>query len=276
MKSKKYSVLMSVYYKENPIFLKDSINSMLEQTIPPDEIVLVKDGDLTNELDEMIYSFKSEYPNLLSVVSLPQNIGLGLALNEGLKKCRNEFVARMDTDDISKKNRCELQLEKFHSNEDLSIVGSHIDEFYENPNNVNSSRQVPIKHKDILKFSRRRNPFNHPTVMYKKTEVLACGGYGDFRRNQDLDLFVRMLNKGYKAENIDSSLVLFRANKDNLIRRKSWVKIKSYVSMIYGFWKKGYSSIFDLIIVVVSQAIIFIAPLKFLEWISNKFLRKKE
>ncbi|GAE28186.1 glycosyltransferase [Halalkalibacter wakoensis JCM 9140] len=274
MLEKDYSVLMSVYHKENPTYFRTSIESMINQTLPPNQIVIVKDGKLTDELNEVIKEYELFYPNMFTIVPLNNNVGLGSALNEGLKQCRNELVARMDADDISVRERCELQVQEFINNSNLSIVGAIIDEFYEDPNDIVSSRVVPTSHKDILKFSRRRNPFNHPTVMYKKSEVLCCGGYGKYRRNQDLDLFVRMLNSGYIAANIGKALVLFRANEDNLKRRKSWEKCKSYISMIYNFWKLGYSSLFDLIVVTTSQIIVFLAPLWFLEWLSNTFLRK--
>lgn len=272
----KYSVLMSVYYKESPIYLKSSIDSILNQTLLPDQIVIVQDGTLTQKLDKIINDFVKSNPSKFTIVSLKENVGLGLALNKGLEQCRNELVARMDTDDISIEKRCELQIQEFIRDKQLSIVGSYINEFDEDPEQIVSSRQVPIKHEDIMKFSRRRNPFNHPTVMYKRSEVLKMGGYGDYRRNQDLDLFVRMLNTGHKAMNINQGLVLFRANEDNLKRRKSWEKCSSYVKMIYNFWRKGYSGLVDLVIVTTSQIVIFFFPSWFLNWISNNFLRKSK
>lgn len=274
MVDKKYSVLMSVYTKENPEYFKSSIESMVNQTLLPEEIVIVKDGPITLELDKIIDHYELNYDGLFTIVALKENVGLGKALNEGLKKCRNELVARMDTDDISLVNRCELQVGEFIKDKNLDIVGSNIDEFYNTPDKIISSRIVPTDHDEILKFSRRRNPFNHPTVMYRKSSVLRNGGYGDFRRNQDLDLFVRMLNNGCKAKNINQSLLLFRANKDNLIRRKSWEKCRSYISMIYSFWRNGYSSLIDLTVVAFSQIVIFISPTWVLEWISSKYLRK--
>ncbi|RSL29764.1 glycosyltransferase [Salibacterium salarium] len=273
MLDKSYSVLMSVYHKENPIFLKTSIESMMNQTLKPNEIVIVKDGVLNEGLDEVIVYYKRRNPDLFKVVTLEKNVGLAKALNAGLENCTNELVARMDTDDIAIKERCELQIEEFMKNNELSIVGTMIDEFYDDPSDIISSRLVPCKHEDIVKFSKRRNPFNHPTVMYKKSEVLGCGGYGDYRRNQDLDLFVRMLNSGHIALNINKSLLLFRANKDNLKRRKSLGKCKSYVKLIYNFWKRGHSNMSDVLIVAVSQLIILISPMWVLKWVSNVFLR---
>lgn len=275
MIKRNYSVLMSIYYKENPEFFKMSIESMMNQTLKPNEIVIVKDGKLTSELDEVITCYSKSYPKLFNIVPLENNVGLGKALNEGLKKCNNELVARMDTDDISLSERCELQVKEFINNDELSIVGTIIDEFYDNSTNIVSSRVVPLKHEEILKFSRRRSPFNHPSVMYKKSAVLNCGGYGDYRRNQDLDLFVRMLNAGYIACNINKSLLLFRANVDNFKRRKSWDRCKGNISIIYTFWKKGYSRLIDLIIITAGQIIIFISPVWLFKLISDKYLRKK-
>ena len=274
METKKYSVLMSIYAKENPDYFKSSIESMIDQSLAPDEIVIVKDGPITEALDGVIKFYECKHPGLFQVVALNMNIGLGRALNEGLKVCRNELVARMDTDDISLKNRCESQVAEFMKDAHLDILGSNIDEFDESPDKIISSRIVPSNHEEIIRFSRRRNPFNHPTVMYKKSSVLKNGGYGDFRRNQDFDLFVKMLNNGSKAKNINQSLLLFRANKDNLKRRKSWEKCRSNISMIYDFWRKGYSSIVDFGVVAAGQLIVFIMPSWVFGWISNKFLRK--
>lgn len=274
MQYKKYSVLMSIYKGENPYYFKESIESMVNQTLKPDEIIIVKDGLLTDSLETVIESYEQQYPSLFTIVPLEKNVGLGLALNKGLKVARNELIARMDTDDISVKHRCELQVKEFNEDAKLCILGSSISEFSDNPDEITASRVVPTNHEDILKFSRRRNPFNHPSVMYKRSSVLDNGGYNDYRRNQDLDLFVRMLNKGCKSKNINEPLLLFRANEDNLKRRKSWTKCSSYIKMIYNFKKKGYSSNLDLFIVTLSQIIVYLAPISFLDWLSKSFLRK--
>lgn len=274
MNKKTYSVLMSLYKKEKGEYLRTSIDSMLKQSLKPNEIVIVKDGPLTKELDEILEFYKLKEPNIFTIVPLEKNVGLGKALNEGLKRCRNELVARMDTDDISLKKRCEVQVNTFMQDRKLDLLGSNIDEFYEEPNKIISSRVVPSAHEQIIKFAKRRNPFNHPTVMYKKSSVLKNGGYANFRRNQDLDLFVRMLNNGSKAKNINESLLLFRANKDSLKRRKSWTKCKSYIYIIYTFWKKGYSSLSDLIIVTISQIIAFLLPEFIFKLVVEKYLRK--
>jgi len=275
MEKIKYSVLMSIYNKEQLEFFIKSVESMLRQTIKPDEIVIVKDRPLTAELDQAINRYKKQNPELFTIVPLEKNLGLGPALNEGLKKCRNELVARMDTDDISLENRCELQLKEFNENPELCIVGTWTNEFYDEPSNIVTSRIVPEKHEDIMKFSRRRSPFNHPTVMYRKSAVLGCGGYQDVLRKEDIDLFIRMLHNDCLSMNIPKPLLLFRSNKDNYKRRKTWVNCKSYVSVIYRFWKMGYSSTLDLVIVVIGQIVMFLSPVWLLKIISDKILRKK-
>lgn len=268
-KNQKYSVLMSLYKKENPHFLRIALESMLNQTIVPDEIVLVEDGPLTDEL----YSVIEEYKEKLQIVVNEVNLGLGLALNNGLEICKNELVARMDTDDCSKPERCEKQLKRFEENPNLAIVGSHIDEFVGDITNVISQRKVPLSTNEIYNYARRRSAFNHPVVMYCKSKVLEIGGYGDLKRNQDVDLFGRMLFAGYEAENIDEALLWFRSSDDLAMRRKSWQNTWSYIATIYKFWKMGYSSFIDYFVVAVAQIVMYLMPVSIQNYIYKKFLR---
>lgn len=270
----KYSVLMSLYAKEKPEYLRLSIDSMINQTVKPDEIVIVKDGPLTKELEEVLNYYTVEYSDLIKIVVSEENIGLGRALNLGLKNCKNELVARMDTDDISLKERCEKQLSAFENNNKLDIIGTMVDEFYDNPKEIISSRVVPTEHDNIYQFAKKRSPFNHPTVMYKKTSVLNCGGYSDLRRNQDVDLFGRMLFKGNIAANINESLLLFRSNKDLSKRRRSWENTKSYITTIGKLRKMGFSGWSDYIVVSIGQIVMFVCPISIQNWLYKKFLRK--
>lgn len=264
---------MSLYIKEKPEYLKDAINSMVKQTLMPDEIVIVKDGPITKELQQVLDDYRECYPSLFNIVGYEKNRGLGLALDYGLEHCRNELVARMDTDDISKPNRCERQINRFVEKTELAIVGSYIDEFVGNIHNVISTRKVPTNTKDIYNFAKRRSAFNHPAVMYRKSKVLEFGGYSDLKRNQDVDLFGRMLFAGCKAENIDEALLWFRSSDDLAKRRKSWENTWSYISTIKKFWKMGYSSFWDYIIVVVAQMSMYLIPIKVQIFLYKKFLR---
>lgn len=270
----KYSVLMSLYKKERPKYLRLALDSMVNQTVKPDEIVLVEDGPLTPELYAVVNEFQTNYQELLHIVVNEKNMGLGLALNAGLKECRNELVARMDTDDVSKPYRCVKQLEKFEEKPYLSIVGSHIDEFVGDIANVISTRRVPISTEEIYEFAKRRSAFNHPAVMYRKSKVLEQGGYADLKRNQDVDLFGRMLYAGCKAENIDESLLWFRSSDELAKRRKSWENTWSYIATIKKFWKMGYSTFWDYAMVAVAQTGMYLMPVKIQNLIYKKLLRK--
>lgn len=179
----------------------------------------------------------------------------------------------MDADDISLSQRCELQIEKFKENPELSIVGTMTDEFYDTTDNIISSRNVPTTDEEIYKFMKRRSPFNHPTVMYKKTDVIRCGGYGKMRRKQDLDLFSRMINNGCKAANIDQSLVLFRSDEESFNRRQSWSYVKSYINVQFKIWKRGHCSFMDLSYVTMGQLFLYLLPKPILKQVSNRLLR---
>lgn len=156
----------------------------------------------------------------------------------------------------------------------LAIVGSHIDEFIGDTSNVISKRIVPTTSEEIYNFAKKRSAFNHPTVMLSKTAVLENGGYSDLKRNQDVDLFGRMLFKGYKAENIDESLLWFRSSDELAKRRKSWQNTWSYIGTIRKFWKMGYSSVVDYITVFFAQTGMYLLPIKVQNLVYKKFLRK--
>ncbi len=270
----KYSVLMSLYTKEEPDYLTLAIESILNQTVLPDEIVIVKDGPLKNELEDVLLKYKNKFSNLFNIVESKENIGLGRALNLGLQHCRNELIARMDTDDISKPERCEKQLQRFDDDPELSLLGSSVDEFYSTPDAIISRRVVPLTHEEIYEFAKRRSAFNHPTVMYRKSKVMSVGGYSDLRRNQDVDLFGRMLYSGCKAANIEESLLFFRSNDALAKRRKSWENTKSYIGTIKKLWKIGYSGFVDYLTVAIAQTAMFLMPVKVQHWIYKKFLRR--
>lgn len=215
----KFSVLLSVYYREKPSFLKEAINSIIDQTNKPDEIVIVKDGPLSKELNVIIDKFNKKYGELFSIIDLEENVGLGKALSIGIKKCKYDIVARMDTDDISKSTRFEKQIKIFEKDSSIDILGSWVEEFEEDISNIISTRKVPQENREIKEFAKSRNPFNHPSVMFKKSSVLKAGNYIDFYLNEDYYLWLRMLNMGFNAYNIQESLLYFRISKDTFKRR---------------------------------------------------------
>ncbi|MEY8410084.1 glycosyltransferase [Lachnospiraceae bacterium 62-26] len=269
-----YSVLMSLYIKEKPEYLDVAIRSMIEQTFKPNEIVIVKDGEITQELQKVLDRYSADYPGLFNIVGYKGNKGLGVALNYGLKYCKNELIARMDTDDIAKPERCMKQIKAFEKHSDYAIIGSAVDEFFGTVENITGRRVVPSQPEEIYKFARRRSAFNHPSVMYRKSKVLEFGGYRNLRRNQDVDLFGRMLYGGCKAANFKESLLWFRADINLSKRRKSWENTWSYIDTIKRFWKMGYSSFGDVVIIAVAQIVMYLMPVRVQNLLYQKFLRK--
>lgn len=270
----KYSVLMSLYIKEKPEYLDLAINSMVKQTLKPDEIVIVKDGPITDELQAVLDKYANAYPDLFNIVGYEKNRGLGLALNFGLEHCRNELVARMDTDDISKPDRCEKQVQAFRDHPENAIIGSAVDEFYGTPDKITGRRVVPCNYEAIYQFAKKRSAFNHPSVMYRRSKVLEFDGYANLRRNQDVDLFGRMLFGGCKAMNFEESLLWFRSDENLAKRRKSWENTWSYIDTINRFHKMGYSSFLDVSIVACAQTVMYLMPISVQNWLYKNFLRK--
>lgn len=225
--NQRYSVLMSVYYKEKPAYLEQSMQSIYDQTVPTDDFVLVCDGKLTPELDAVIAKMQKQFGERLNVVRLFRNGGLGKALNVGLQECKNELVARMDSDDVSHKDRCEKQLAVFARMPQVSIVSGIVEEFDGNIANVKSQRVVPRNQKEILRFAKRRNPFNHPCVMYCKSAVEAVGSYQSFYLLEDYYLWLRMLKAGYQGYNLQEPILWMRAGREMYKRRGGWKYVKA-------------------------------------------------
>lgn len=213
-----FSVLLSVYIRELPENLNQSLYSIFCQSLQPDEVIVVEDGKLTSELYEILDLYKQKY-TIFKTVSLPVNQGLGKALNEGLKHCSHALVARMDTDDIAKPDRFEKQVKIFQKHPEVDVVGSWIDEFEGDISHVVSVKRLPECHEEILCFAKKRNPINHPVVMFRKGAVLAAGGYQHFPLFEDYYLWVRMLMNGAKFYNVQESLLYFRSSPDMFKRR---------------------------------------------------------
>lgn len=214
-----FSVLLSVYYKEKPEFLEKSLESIwYDQSVKPSEIVLVKDGPLTYELEAVIENYIKLLP--LKIIALPENKGLGIALSEGLIHCTNDLVARMDGDDIAAPNRFLKQIQYFEQNPEISLLSSNIAEFELTPALIKSIRKVPQTHSAIFQFAKRRNPMNHMAVMFRKSDVLAAGNYQPFHGYEDYYLWVRMFLTGSRAANSNENLVFARIGNNMIARRQ--------------------------------------------------------
>ncbi len=272
--SEKFSVLMSLYVKEKAEYARACFESLLAQTVQADEWVIVEDGPLTAELYALLKEYELAYPDLIKRVPLETNRGLGLALREGVEKCSNELIARMDTDDIAREDRFEKQLKLFQDNPDLDICGSHIREFDGEISNQISSRIVPLEQAEIARYQKRRDSFNHMTVMYKKSAVLRAGNYQEALLMEDSLLWVNMLRTGAKCANVDDYLVYARAGKDMIDRRGGWAYYKKYKSGRKKIYQTGYISWWDYRVTLLVQFVVAILPNKLRRFVFTKLLRK--
>lgn len=272
----KFSVLMSVYYKEKPEYLEACLDSMIQQTLLPNEIVLIKDGPLTQELDSVIEKFVLKNQDLFNIISLKENIGLGKALPLGVEKCKYELIARMDTDDIARKDRFEKQIIEFMNDDQLNIVGSHILEFDKSVDNILARRIVPLSHDQIMKFSKKRNPFNHMTVMYKKKSVIDAGNYRHVYGlgYEDYDLWVRMLMNGCKAKNIDDFLVYARTGVDMFKRRGNKERLRTALYFRRKMYNEGFTTFFEYITSSIANIIVSSIPSNVRAVVYKRFLRE--
>ncbi len=270
----KFSVLMSLYIKEKPEYFKECMESILKQSVLPNEIVIVKDGPLTAELDHAVQEYVDKNPELYTIVPLEKNGGLGLALAEGILHCKNELVARMDTDDVMMEGRFEKQLKAFADDPDLDICGGHILEFENNVENIVTQRKVPTDDQGIKKFQKRRTAFNHMTVMYKKSAVLKAGNYQSCLLIEDTLLWVNMILSGAKCANIDDYLVYVRVGDDLYARRGGWAYFKKYKHGRKRLKESGYIGFWDYHVTLFIQFFVAMAPQGVRRFIFKKFLRK--
>ena len=240
----KYSVLMPVYDKENPAYFQKAAASMLEQTAAPDEFVLVCDGPLNNALEAVIKTMTERWPDIVKIVRLPECGGIARALAIGVETCRNEWIARMDSDDIACPDRCEKQLRRIEQNKnaqvELALISGAIAEF--EAGRITGTRSLPCNYDEILRFAKKRNPMNHMAVMMRRSAVLAVGNYHPVRGAEDYELWVRLLQAGYRAENLPDILVYARTDNGMIGRRGGIAYARTALTLQKHFYQSGFLS----------------------------------
>lgn len=266
----KFSVLMSLYIKENPQFLRECFESLVAQTHPADEIVLVFDGAVTEELESVVSEFETQLP--LKLVKLPQNRGLGNALNEGLKHCTHQWVFRMDTDDICVPERFAKQVAFIEQHPDTIIFGGQIAEFGENVNDIVAYRRVPTEAADIVKFTQKRCPFNHMTVAYQKTAVINCGGYEDLQ--EDYYLWIKLVAQGQAVANLPDILVYARVGNGMVGRRRGLNQAKAEWRLFKLKYRLGIQSFGSGMLIFILRSASRLLPTSLLKTAYHQFLRK--
>ena len=216
-----FSVLMSVYAKDKPAWVSQALDSVLANTAKPKEIITVIDGPVPSDLQKVLTDFSSKHPQI-KLFPLAKNGGLGPALAYGLQKCSCELIARMDADDIALPDRFEKQLTYFEKHPNTAVLGGQIQEIDGETLTPVAIRKVPLTNKEIRQYIKMRSPFNHMTVMFKKSAVLAAGSYGNYYFMQDYFLWAHMAAKGFEMANLPDILVNARVNDALYKRRGGW------------------------------------------------------
>lgn len=268
-----FSVLMSLYSKERPEYLGLALNGVFDQTLLPSEMIIVADGVLTPSL----YGVIEEYSYRLNIklIQLKENVGLGKALSEGLKHCSYNLIARVDSDDICYRNRFEKQIDFLLANPHISVVGSYLSEFNKVPRDCDRVKKVPLEPVEVIAYSKNRNPLNHPSVMYKKNDILQVGAYKHMPYFEDYYLWLRLIKMNYKIANIPEPLVYFRIGSDMIGRRHGI----AYLSYEYKFfkccWEENIIGFWQFIKLSVTRLPLRILPKKTLNRFYQIFLRGK-
>ena len=268
-----FSVLIAVYNQEQPHFLQQALESLLQQTLLPNEVIVVEDGPLPPALNEVLAHFQRQY-KACKRIARPRQEGLGLALNEGLKHCQHDVVARMDSDDICMPQRFGKQLSYLQIHPEVDVVGSWVAEFSTTPAQVISVRCVPETHQAIWQFAHFRNPMNHPTVMFRKAVVEAVHGYCDVQFFEDYDLWARALQAGCCFYNMQESLLWFRLTDESFRRRGGISYIKAEIRFQKRLYRSGFINLFTFLKNVMLRLIVRLLPNRMRRFIYVLSIRK--
>lgn len=273
MSDLKFSVSMCVYGKDDPRYFRTAVESILNQTVVPDEVVLVVDGPVPAQLDAVIVEY--ERIPVFRVIRLEENRGHGEARRIGLNNCTNELVALMDADDISAENRFEKQLAMFEMRPELTIVGGNITEFVDTPENTVGARVVSLEDIAIKTDMKKRCPMNQVTVMFRKSYVDKVGGYMDWFCEEDYYLWLRMYLDGAKFANIPDYLVNVRVGKD-MYQRRGGVKYFLSEAKLQKFMLDNKIIGFGMFAINVCKRLVVqvLLPNRLRSWVFQKFARK--
>jgi O104-antigen biosynthesis beta-1,3-galactosyltransferase len=268
----KLSVLMSVYHKESPVCFRQCLDSIVAQTLPVEELIVVEDGPLGAELKAVIAEYSETLP--ITSLPLPSQSGLGAALRAGLDLCHGEYVARMDTDDISVPERFQKQVAFLKGHPNVHVVGGAIAEFDRDWRTPQAVRTLPQETQAIARYARYRNPLNHMTVMFRRAEVMAVGGYQSCAGFEDYYLWVRMLLEGYNLENMAELLVYARCGNGMQNRRGGFTYLTQEINAQFAFREIGFLNLPECLRNILMRGPVRVAPSWFRALLYRTFLRK--
>ena len=272
--TKPFSVLLCVYGKDNAEHFQIAVNSILDQTVRPAQVVLVVDGPVPPELDQVIQRYETE--PVFQVIRLEVNQGHGIARRTGLEACSNDLVAVMDADDISVNDRFEKQLAAFDADPSLDIVGGIITEFIHETENTAGRREVFPNDDQIKEDMKKRCPMNLVTVMFRKSSVEKAGGFVDWYCEEDYYLWLRMVQADMRFGNVADNLVFVRVGEEMYQRRGGWKYFTSEARLQK--WMLQHRVIgFSTYVVNVAKRLIVqvLLPNRLRSWVFRKFARKQ-
>ena len=271
-----FSIITSVYKNDKPEFVKEALDSMLvHQSKAPNEIVLVQDGPVPEGLSLLLSEYEVKYPEVVHIIRLEKNGGLGNALKLGVENARYDVIARMDSDDICMPDRFKKQLAYLEANPECDIVGGQMTEFIDTPDNIVGRREVPLSNEDIYAFMKSRCALNHVTVMFRKEAVLKAGNYQDWFWNEDYYLWVRMMMAGCKFANIPDVAVNVRSGADQYARRGGKRYFDSEIGIKRMMLKNGMITKKEFLINYLERFIIqLLFPNSIRGWVYRKLARK--
>ncbi|WP_426578371.1 glycosyltransferase [Xenorhabdus stockiae] len=253
-----FSVLMSLYKKEKPDYLSLCLESLYSQTLQAKEIVLVFDGDISIELENIVLEWKNKLP--IKIIKIKKNVGLGMALNLGLLQCSNNIIARMDTDDICLPDRFMKQITYINQHPDIAVLGSNVIECDENMSSSIGKKSLPTTYENILKFIKKRCPFNHMSVVFRKDSILNSGNYQHHELMEDYNLWIRVISNGYKVENLSERLLKVRAGNSMIKRRRGLNYIKSEYRLANLKIEHNIDNLIPAYIILIKRSLIRILP----------------
>lgn len=267
-----FSVLMPVYHKDNPAYFREALASLVPQLPYLDEVVLVKDGPLGAPLEAALDAGRARLP--LREVALPGNVGLARALNAGLAQCKSEWVLRFDADDLCMPERAALQSERIRASA-LDILGGQIEECDPATLAVTGRRLVPCEAAEIRRFLRRRNPFNHMTVCFRRAFIRGIGGYPDIPLKEDYALWAKAIAGGARVANLPQVLVRARAGSELVARRGGLRYARSELALQAYLYRHGVKSAVASLLVGAARAALFASPLAVRQFVYQRMLRGK-
>jgi len=260
--NKNFSTIISVYANDRFEWFKEAIQSIINQTIPPKQIVIVKDGPVKKEINKYIKKIVNIYLDIeFSIYETKTNLGRGNTLTPALKLSNYNLITIMDSDDIARHDRFEKQLNYFNNNPNVDVLGGLIEEFEEIPGDISKIRRVNIAHIDIIKSSRNYCPMNNVTVMYKKEAVISAGGYeGGIGVQEDYILWIKMICQGFKFANIDEVLVDVRVGNELQSRRGGANYVIKEIKMQKLFYNLKHISYYRMILNIIMRSIVRLMP----------------